>query len=212
MSHAIRFYKTGGPEVLVWEEVEVGKPGGRGARPPCRGRRQLYRHLHPPRPVPRDIAERHRHRGGRARRGNRSWRDRSQGRRSRGLHWRTARRLCGRACHAGGPSGGAARWPLRNPGGSNDAQRADRTVPHPADIQGQERRHHPITCGGGRRRPHYLPMGEVAGCDRHRYREQRVESTDCQGAWAWLRPRRSTISPITKSCRSFTTPSARTPS
>jgi NADPH:quinone reductase len=27
MSRAIRFYKTGGPEVLVWEEVEVGKPG-----------------------------------------------------------------------------------------------------------------------------------------------------------------------------------------
>ena len=27
MTHAIRFYKTGGPEVLVWEEIEVGKPG-----------------------------------------------------------------------------------------------------------------------------------------------------------------------------------------
>ena len=27
MTHAIRFHKTGGPEVLVWEEVEVGKPG-----------------------------------------------------------------------------------------------------------------------------------------------------------------------------------------
>jgi hypothetical protein len=23
---AIRFYKTGGPEVLVWEEVRVGNP------------------------------------------------------------------------------------------------------------------------------------------------------------------------------------------
>ena len=32
MSHAIRFYKTGGPEVLVWEEVEVGKPGPGEAR------------------------------------------------------------------------------------------------------------------------------------------------------------------------------------
>ena len=39
MTHAIRFHKTGGPEVLVWEEVEVGKPGpGRGAHPPHRGR------------------------------------------------------------------------------------------------------------------------------------------------------------------------------
>jgi NADPH:quinone reductase len=27
MSHAIRIHATGGPEVLVWEEVEVGKPG-----------------------------------------------------------------------------------------------------------------------------------------------------------------------------------------
>src|SRR6202140_321165 len=27
MTHAIRFHTTGGPEVLVWEEVSVGKPG-----------------------------------------------------------------------------------------------------------------------------------------------------------------------------------------
>ena len=27
MTHAIRMHKQGGPEVLVWEEVEVGKPG-----------------------------------------------------------------------------------------------------------------------------------------------------------------------------------------
>ncbi len=27
MPHAIRFHETGGPEVLRWEEVEVGKPG-----------------------------------------------------------------------------------------------------------------------------------------------------------------------------------------
>ncbi|HXS50357.1 MAG TPA: alcohol dehydrogenase catalytic domain-containing protein, partial [Sphingomicrobium sp.] len=27
MSHAIRIHKTGGPEVLQWEEVEVGDPG-----------------------------------------------------------------------------------------------------------------------------------------------------------------------------------------
>ena len=27
MTHAIRFHKTGGPEVLAWEEVDVGKPG-----------------------------------------------------------------------------------------------------------------------------------------------------------------------------------------
>jgi len=27
MTHAIRFHKTGGPEVLIWEEVDLGKPG-----------------------------------------------------------------------------------------------------------------------------------------------------------------------------------------
>lgn len=32
MPHAIRFHKTGGPEVLQWEEVPVGKPGPGEAR------------------------------------------------------------------------------------------------------------------------------------------------------------------------------------
>jgi NADPH:quinone reductase len=32
MTHAIRFHKTGGPEVLVWEEVALGKPGPGEAR------------------------------------------------------------------------------------------------------------------------------------------------------------------------------------
>ncbi len=32
MTHAIRFHKTGGPEVLSWDEVQVGKPGAGEAR------------------------------------------------------------------------------------------------------------------------------------------------------------------------------------
>jgi NADPH:quinone reductase len=32
MTHAIRFHKAGGPEVLVWEEVQLGKPGPGEAR------------------------------------------------------------------------------------------------------------------------------------------------------------------------------------
>src|SRR5690349_7623655 len=32
MTHAIRFHKPGGPEVLSWEEVQVGKPGPGEAR------------------------------------------------------------------------------------------------------------------------------------------------------------------------------------
>jgi NADPH:quinone reductase len=32
MTHAIRFHKPGGPEVLVWEQVELGRPGPGEAR------------------------------------------------------------------------------------------------------------------------------------------------------------------------------------
>ena len=32
MTHAIRYHQTGGPEVLVWEEVALGKPGPGEAR------------------------------------------------------------------------------------------------------------------------------------------------------------------------------------
>jgi len=32
MTHAVRFYETGGPEVLVWEKVEAGQPGPGEAR------------------------------------------------------------------------------------------------------------------------------------------------------------------------------------
>src|SRR6516165_3837804 len=32
MTHAIRFHKPGGPDVLVWEEVNVGRPGPGQAR------------------------------------------------------------------------------------------------------------------------------------------------------------------------------------
>jgi NADPH2:quinone reductase len=32
MSHAIRFHKPGGPEVLQWEEVKVGSPAAGEAR------------------------------------------------------------------------------------------------------------------------------------------------------------------------------------
>jgi NADPH:quinone reductase len=32
MTHAIRFHRTGGPEVLVWEDIGIGKPGPGEAR------------------------------------------------------------------------------------------------------------------------------------------------------------------------------------
>jgi NADPH2:quinone reductase len=27
MTHAIRIHETGGPEVMVWEEIDIGDPG-----------------------------------------------------------------------------------------------------------------------------------------------------------------------------------------
>ena len=46
MVHAIRIHKTGGPEVLTWEEVEVGKPGPGEARiRHTASRPQFRRHL-----------------------------------------------------------------------------------------------------------------------------------------------------------------------
>jgi NADPH:quinone reductase len=32
MTYAIRLYKAGGPEVLVWEQIQVGQPGPGEAR------------------------------------------------------------------------------------------------------------------------------------------------------------------------------------
>ena len=73
MTHAIRFHKTGGPEVLVWEEVQVGKPGPGEARirhtavglnfVDIYNRSGLY---------PAHVAERPRRRGGRRGRGSRT--------------------------------------------------------------------------------------------------------------------------------------------
>ena len=48
MPKAIRIYETGGPEVMRWEDVDVGKPGERaGPRPAYCRRGQLHRHLSP---------------------------------------------------------------------------------------------------------------------------------------------------------------------
>ena len=68
MPHAIRIHATGGPEVLVYEEVAVGDAGpGRGARSPHGDRPQLHRHLPPQRPLSAAAADGHRL-GGRGRR------------------------------------------------------------------------------------------------------------------------------------------------
>ena len=94
MAKAVRFHKTGGPEVLVYEDVSVGDPGPDEARVKNTAiglnfidtyhRSGLY-----PLPLPSGVGL-----GGRGRgRGGRQERHLGQAGRSRRLRGRTARRL-----------------------------------------------------------------------------------------------------------------------
>ena len=135
MTHAIRFHKTGGPEVLVWEEVAVGKPGPGEARIrhtavglnfiDIYNRSGLY---------PVAVAERARRRGGRRGRGGRLRRHRPEAGRSRRL-WQCAdRRLCRSAADPGRSPAQAARRHRRQDRGGHDAEGPDRAIPDPADL------------------------------------------------------------------------------
>ena len=94
MPKAIRFHKTGGPEVLVWEDVEVGDPGPGQVRIRQHAiglnfidtyhRSGLY-----PMPLPSGIGLGRRGR----RRGGRRGRDASSSRRPRGVRGGAARRV-----------------------------------------------------------------------------------------------------------------------
>ena len=162
MAHAIRFHRTGGPEVLAWEEVEVGEPGPGEARVRHRAvglnyvdtyiRSGLY-------PVER--AERPRHGGCRNRRGRRPGRHRREGRRPRGLFGRAPRRLRGRARHAG-------RSPGVVPDGISDEQAAammlkGMTVQYLIRqiYRVEAGRYHPVPRRGRRRRIDRVPVGQV---------------------------------------------------
>ncbi len=88
MPHAIRIHQTGGPEVLQWEEVEVGEPGpGQVKLRQEAAGPQLHRRLSPDGAVPAAAALHPRRRGSRNCRS--SW-PRRRGRKSR-----RPCRLCG---------------------------------------------------------------------------------------------------------------------
>ena len=66
MVKAIRFDKTGGPEVMKWVDVEVGEPGAGEIRiRQTRGRPELYRRVFPHGPISAAVAGRSRHGSGR---------------------------------------------------------------------------------------------------------------------------------------------------
>ena len=126
MAKGIRFYETGGPEVLRWESLPVGEPGPGEVR---------VRHvavglnfadtyfrtgLYPARP-----ARRHGRRGGRRHRGRRPRGHRLRRGRPGHLHRQPARRLQHRARHGRRPADQAAR---RDP--VRDRRRDDHARPH----------------------------------------------------------------------------------
>ena len=187
MTHAIRFHKTGGPEVLVWEEVEVGKPGpGRGAHPPHRRWTEFRRHLQPLWRLSCPIAERAGRRGGRRGRGSRIRRDRSEARRPRRLWQRADRRLCRSAADPGRSPAQAARRHRRQDRRGHDVEGPHGAVPDPPDLSRQIRRHHPAARRGRRRRPDPQPMGKASRRHRDRHCRQRRQGQARQGPW--LRP------------------------
>ena len=141
MVAAVRVHKHGGPEVLTYEEFDLPPPGpGPGPRQAARERRQLHRHLFPQRAL--SVADRHavrlRQRGRRRGDRGRAGRHRPQGRRPRRLRG-GARRLCGRAQHAGRSRREAAGLDHLRAGRRHDAQGHDGAISAQPHLQGRAR-------------------------------------------------------------------------
>ena len=173
MPHAIRFHKTGGPEVLQWEEVAVGDPGPGEARVAHKAiglnfietyhRSGLY-----PLPLPSGLGTE----ASGVVEAVGPERDRGEAGRPRGLLQRPARRLLGGARHARGQAREASRRHLLRAGREHDAPGPHGPVPAaPHAPRAEGRRHHPLAGGGGRSGPHRLPVGQGAGHQPYRHRE-----------------------------------------
>ena len=175
MVQAIRFAKTGGPEVLEWQQVEIGKPGPGQVRLKHSAvglnyidtyqRSGLY-----PMPMPSGL-----------------------GSEAAGIIEEVGPGVSGlkpgdRVAYAGGPLGAyceARVMPAdrlvpvpdgitRPAGGGDDAEGHDRLVPDPPHPCGQTGRDDPDPRRGRRGRADRLPMGEASG--RHRDRHGRRRS------------------------------------
>ena len=131
MAKAIRFHKTGGPEVLQLDDVPVGEPGpGRDPHPPHRDRPEFHRRLPAHGPVPDAAAADARHGRRRRRRGGGRGRHAPEGGRPRRLRQQPAGRLLRSARDAGQDR--CASCPTRiafDDRRGDDAQGPDRAVP-----------------------------------------------------------------------------------
>ena len=160
MVKAIRVYRTGGPEVLKHEEIELAEPGRGEIRVKHEAigvnyidtyfRSGLYPSpdaLHP------------RQRGGGRRHRGRQGRDGLQDRRPGRLCGGTSQLRRGGEC-AGGSRGEIAEGHFLRDGGRDDAQGDDGGISPSPHLQGAQGRHDPRACGGRRRRPDLVPMGQ----------------------------------------------------
>ena len=221
MAHAIRIHKTGNPDVLEWQEVEVGEPGPGQARirQEAAGlnfidvyhRTGLYKQKLPMTP---GVEGAGRGRSGRSRR------HQCQRRGSRRLCG-ADRRLCGGAADRRRSPGEAARRHLDRAGGGHDAPGNDRPDAAAVRLPGSRGRHDPGPRRGRRGRPHHVPMGDGDRRNGDRDGRNRRESgtrarprlcaSDRLFEAGFRRGSRAG-SPTARSCRSSTIPSAAIPS
>ena len=177
MAHAIRIHKTGGPEVLQWEEVSVPQPGAGEAliRHKAVGlnyidtyhRSGLY-----PMPMPSGIGL---EAAGVVEAVGPGVTEFKAGR-SRGLRQRAHRRVLGAEGPSRRPPGEDSRRHQLRAGREHDAAGPHGAVPAaPHARRAQGGRHHPVARGRRRHRPHRLPVGEGARREPDRHREHRGE-------------------------------------
>ena len=159
--------RPGGPQARGGRPAEAGQ--GRGPASPPRDRGQLYRHLSSHRLLSRSGPALHAGQRGRGRgRRGRAGRQGLQARRP-GRLCRLARLLRRGAQHRDAvPRQAAARHFLRH-GRRDDAEGAHGAVSFAPDLSGQGGRHDSRPGGGGRRRPHSLPVGQGARRDGDRH-------------------------------------------
>jgi NADPH2:quinone reductase len=161
MSRAIRFYQTGGPEVLMWEEVAVGRPGRGEARVRHTAVGLNYVDIYVRRGLyPVDLPS-------------------GLGTEAAGVVEEVGPDVKprDRVAYAGGPLGAYSEERVMPadrlvalPEGISDQQAAammlkgsNRAISHPPNSQSRQRRHYPFPRRGGRSWPHCLSVGKVVG-------------------------------------------------
>ena len=160
MTHAIRIHKPGGPEVLVWDEIEVGRPApARSCSATPRSASTSSTSTTAPASIPLPLPSSIGSEGAGVVEAVGAGRHRPQGRRPRRL-CRRDRRLCRGAADPGRPAGQASGRDRRPTAAAMMLKGMTVALPDPRGLPGQARRDHPGPCRRRRRRPDPVPMGQ----------------------------------------------------